>query len=117
MRTRYQGMLFALVVAAAGSIVLSQPAMASGWTPELTITSAFTEDSDILVIYTSGGSVYTPGCTANDWIFRASNEDRRGRAWATILSGLTTGMKIKFYYGDTCDSWNFHKATAVTLVR
>lgn len=44
------------------SIIGSSPAYAEGWTGDLTIHMAFTEDSDLLVVSTTDGTQYTPGC-------------------------------------------------------
>lgn len=91
------------------------PAIAAGWTEPLTITAAFVEDSDLLVVYTSGGSQVTPGCTPNAWIVTAANDDRRARLWATILTALATGRKVILWRPDSCAAWNFHQATAVMV--
>jgi hypothetical protein len=84
------------------------------WTVEMTITSAFVEDSDAIVIYTAGGG--NNGCVANSWVFAATNEDRRGRAWATALTALSLGKKIKFWFSGGCGSFGFHQATAIQII-
>ena len=89
---------------------------AAGWTPALTVTEAFTENSDLIVIYTSDGGGYTSGCAANSWIFVADNDARRGRAYATVLAAIATGKKLQFWYADSCAVWGFHQATSVKLV-
>jgi hypothetical protein len=89
---------------------------AAGWTSELTVPSAFTENSDLVVVYTVDAGVYTPGCVADAWIFRADTDARRGRGYATVLTALATGKKIRFWFNDICSTWNFHDATAVMLV-
>jgi hypothetical protein len=93
----------------------SGPALASGWSAPLTVERAFTENSDLIAIYTLEGSVYTPGCSANAWIFRADSETRRSRAWATVLTALTTGQKIQLWYGDSCAVWSYHEAASIML--
>ena len=98
-------------------LVSSISCNAAGWTSPLTVARAFTEDSDIIVVYTEEGGQYTPGCTINAWIFRASTDARRGRAWATILTALGTGQKIMFWFNDTCSAWSFHDATSVMLAK
>jgi hypothetical protein len=90
---------------------------AAGWTPPLTVERAFTEESDLLIVYTSGGTEYTSGCAANAWSINVSSETRRSRAWATILAALTTGQKIQFWYRDYCGVWNYHDATSVMLLK
>ena len=109
----FKATLFGLAVIAA--LAPSSPSLAAGWTEPLTITRAFTEDSDHIVIYTSGGSQYTPGCSANTWIFVAATEERRARGWATILSALLAGKKLQFWVSDTCAVWSYHKATSVLI--
>lgn len=90
---------------------------AAGWTAELTVTSVFTEAStDLIVAYTSGGQVYAAGCAANSWIFPASTTARASRGYATLLSAVATGKKIKFWFSDTCGTWGFHEGTSVMLV-
>jgi hypothetical protein len=97
-------------------MLASASANAASWTEPLTITQAFVEDSDHIVIYTSGGTQSTPGCAVNAWIFVATTDERRARAWATILSAQMGGKKIKFWVNDTCAAWDYHKATAVMLL-
>jgi hypothetical protein len=104
-----------ITLGAIAAVGLPASANAAGWSEPLTITQAFVEDSDIIAIYTSGGTQNTPGCAANAWIFVASSEERRARAWATILSALMSGKKIQFWFGDTCAAWNYHKATSVMV--
>jgi hypothetical protein len=90
---------------------------AAGWTPDLTVNSAFTEgNTDLLVVYTSNGTVYTSGCSANAWTFNADTDARRSRAYATILSALASGKKLRFWYSDTCGPWSYHNATSVMIV-
>lgn len=108
--------LYLTMVAFAAQMFVLMPANAAGWTEPLTITQAFVEDSDLVVIYTSGGIQSTSGCAANAWIFVAATDERRARAWATILSAQMGGRKIKFWVTDTCAAWDYHKATAVMLL-
>lgn len=99
------------------SLVLATVCQAAAWTDELTVSSAFTEaKTDLIVVYTSGGTTYTPGCQANAWIFTADTNARGNRAYATVLSALATGKKIKFWYTDACSTWSFHEGTSVMLV-
>ena len=97
------------------TISLPGSAMADGWTGELTVVSAFVEDSDNIVVTTTDGSEYASGCYVNQWTIVMSNEDRRGRAWATILTALTAGRKVAFWYRSTCGNFNYHVASAVSL--
>lgn len=96
-------------------LLTTGPAWASGWSPPLTVESAFTEDSDMIVIYTSDAGVYTPGCSQNAWVYRATTETRRARAWATVLAALTSGQELRLWYSDNCSSWSYHDATAIML--
>lgn len=94
------------------------PSFASGWTSDLTVTSVFVEaTSDLVVIYTSGGSAYTSGCTTNLWIFTGTTDARRGRALSVALSALTTGKQIRMWYTDSCANWSYHEATALMIVQ
>jgi hypothetical protein len=101
-------------IALAALLLLPQTAQAQ-WTGEMTITSAFVEDSDAIVIYTAGGSTYQ--CTNNSWVFAAANEDRRGRAWATVLTALSLGKKIKFWFSGGCGAFGFHQASAIQIIQ
>lgn len=63
-----------------GLFMTAEPAQAQGWTGELTITSAFVENSDLIIIATSGAHPATPGCVVNQWISSAATDERRARA-------------------------------------
>jgi hypothetical protein len=102
---------------AAGLIVIGSVAHGAGWTPPLTVESGFTENSNDLIIITSGGAVYTTGCSQNNWVFRANSDAQRGRAWATILTALASGLRVKFWYTDNCGTYAYHDAIAVMIVR
>ena len=91
-------------------------ASAAGWTAPLTVTSAFTEDSDLVVAYTDG-PIYTNGCSQGAWIFQASTDPRRARAYATLLAAIAAGKKISFWFADTCATWNYHLATSVRIIQ
>jgi hypothetical protein len=92
-------------------------ASAGNWTPPITVTSAFTEDSDILAVYTSDTTVYVPGCGGGTWMYSvASPETRKARVWATILAAIAAGHKVSFWYQDSCATWGFHHFTAVKIV-
>lgn len=93
-----------------------QTVMAAGWTGDLTVTAAFTEDSDFIVINTSGGGIYTSGCTANAWVFTGSTDARRAREYATVLAAIAAGKSIRFWYTDTCGIWGYHQAYSVMIV-
>jgi len=88
---------------------------AAGWTPPLTVSRAFTEESDLVVVYTSDGGQYSPGCSVNTWILTMSTDARRGRAWAAILTALASGQNVMFWYNDSCSAWNYHGAMSVML--
>jgi len=105
------------VVALLGLLFGSSFVYAAGWTPPLTVTRAFTEESDLVVVYTSDGGQYTPGCSVNAWILTMSTDARRGRAWVAILASLATGQKVMFWYNDTCSTWNYHGAMSVMLTQ
>jgi hypothetical protein len=97
---------------------LSGRCWADGWTPELTVTSAFTEDSDIIVVYTSDGGTYAPGCSANSWIFSITASDaRRSRVWATLLTAIATGQKLSFWYTNACATWSYHNFTSIKIIK
>lgn len=100
----------------ASTLMFSIVSHAGGWSAELTVTSAFTEaTTDTLVVYTTGGSVYASGCAANAWIIPADTTARASRAYATVLTALTTGKKIRFWYQDTCAIWSYHSGTSVMM--
>ena len=97
-------------------MLTSVPANAAGWTEPLTITLAFVEDSEHVVIYTSVGIQSTPGYVVDAWI-----------SWLPQTSGVHglgqqlyrlkwEEKKIKFWVNDTCASWNYHKTNAVMLL-
>jgi hypothetical protein len=89
---------------------------AAGWSELLTVEKAFTENSDAIVIYTSGGNgAYSSGCVTHHWVFTASSETRRARAWATILTALTTGQKLQLWFTDSCAVYSFHDSSALML--
>ncbi len=98
--------------------VLSSFSYAASWTPDLTVTKIFTEGkTDAVIIYTSGGSVYTTGCSLNNWSFSADSDARRGRAYSTAMAALASGKKIRLWYSDTCGLWSYHQATSIMLVK
>lgn len=91
---------------------------AAGWSAPLTVNNVETEgNSDVLIVYTSGGDNYTPGCTTNNWILSGDSEARRNRMYSTAMTALVSGKKLQFWYGDTCSHWSYHNATAVMLVK
>jgi hypothetical protein len=95
----------------------TQKGYAAGWSADLTVVNAFVEgNTDLIVVSTSNGASYTSGCTVNSWIFVADTDARRSRAYATIVAALTSGKKIRFWYGDSCSTWNYHSASSVMLV-
>src|SRR5688572_23207393 len=100
------------ILVAASTMLFALSAHAAGWSAPLTIDRSFTENSDLIVIYTLGGGVYSPGCESNTWIFVASSETRRARAWATILTAQANGQKVQLWFTDSCTTWSFHETTA-----
>jgi hypothetical protein len=96
--------------------VLAVPAWSGGWTPAVSITSAFTEDSDAIFVYTADPTVYTPGCYQGAWVFGTSTETRRARAYATALTAIAAGFKVSFWYTDTCAVYGFHTFSAIRII-
>jgi hypothetical protein len=92
-------------------------ASAAGWSGPLTVEYGFVENSDLIVIYTSGGGTHVPGCTPHAWVFRADSDARRARGWATILAALTTGQRIQLWYNDNCGTWSYHEAASIMLLK
>ncbi|TQF67867.1 DUF5992 family protein [Pseudoalteromonas luteoviolacea] len=99
--------------------LFSVKVFSNAWSPPLVVESVFTEGStDLVSIKTSGGEVYSPGCTANHWIFIADNEDRRNRAFSLAMAALASGKKVSFWYSSsTCAAWNYHKGTSIKLIK
>ena len=99
------------------TLVFSAACHAGGWSGELTVASTFTEAAtDTVAVYTTGGIVYSPGCVANAWIIPADTTARANRAYATILTALATGKKIRFWYQDACSTFTYHAGTSLYLV-
>jgi hypothetical protein len=90
-------------------------AQAAGWTGLLTIQRVFTENSDMIAIYTTGAPVFVPGCSQNAYLFRANNDAQRARAYATLLTAMTSGQKIQLWYNDACTTWSYHDVTSIML--
>jgi len=100
------------------SILLSAGSVnAAGWTGAMTISRVFTENTDNIVVYTVEGAVYTPGCVGASYIFHAPTEAQRARAYATLLTAISTGQKVQLWYLDACTTWSFHDVTAVMLLK
>jgi hypothetical protein len=105
--------LFAVAV----GVLVTQGALAGGWTPPMTISSAFVEDSDLVVVYTSDTTAYIPGCGGGSWMFRVTSTDaRRARVWATLLTAIASGQKVSFWYGESCAAWNYLEFSAVKIL-
>jgi hypothetical protein len=97
-------------------VCVSELSHASGWTAAMTITQAFTEESDMIVIYVSNSTPYGTGCDPGSWIFTGSTDARRGRVWATVLSALATGQKVQFWYSDTCSAWSYNSLSSIRIL-
>jgi hypothetical protein len=95
----------------------STVASAAGWSEPLTVEYGFVENSDLVVIGTSGGGVYASGCLANYWLFRADSDQRRARVWATVLAALASGQRIRLWFNDTCGTWNYHEASSIMVLK
>ena len=106
------------IILGAALVFSSMCTFAAGWTEPLTVESIFTEgNTDVIVIYTSGGVQNTNGCLANNWIFLTDNDSRRNRAYSTAMAALASGKKVSFWYTDTCATWSFHSATAIKIIK
>ncbi len=92
-------------------------ANAGGWTSPLTVNRVFTENTENIVVYTAEGAVYTAGCVGASYIFHASTDAQRNRAYATLLAAVTTGQKVQLWYTDACTTWSYHDVTAVMLLK
>ncbi len=97
--------------------LFSIQAHAGTWSPPLTVEYAFTENSDLIVTSTLNGAQITEGCVANKWIFHGDNDERRARAYSTLLTALVSGKKVQFWVQDTCAEWNYHLIYAIKLLR
>ena len=103
-------------VSASVLFALASPAFSAGWSQPLTVDRLMTEGTtDLIVVFTTGGSEYTTGCVVDAWIFEANTNDRRNRAYSMILAALAGGKQISLYYADTCGSWSYHKATSIRI--
>lgn len=99
-------------------LLFSTISFAESWTSDLTVERVFTEGaSDLIIVYTSGGSVYSSGCLVNKWSFKADTEARRSRAYSTLISALVSGKKVNFWYADSCGPWSYHEAKSVMLIK
>jgi hypothetical protein len=115
---KYTKLRKAMVAMALSAGVAQSYAQASSWRPELTVTKAFTEASDLIVFYTSGTHTQTGGCSVNQWIYKIAPDARRNRAYAALLTAIVTGKKISLWQsGSGCAEWGFHEATAVMIVQ
>lgn len=103
---------FAIVILLA--TIVSTPVQAA-WTAPLTVTGGFVEDSDAIIIYTSEATQYVAGCPGGRFNFVAVNDDRRGRAWATVLTALTAGRKIQLWYTNICSSSTYVDVSAIQI--
>jgi hypothetical protein len=100
---------------AALMLLFGLPAHAGGWSGPLTIDRIWTENSDMIAIYTTGAPVFTSGCSQNAYLFRATNDAQRARAYATLLTAIATGQRIELWYNDTCTTWSFHDVTSIMI--
>jgi hypothetical protein len=93
-------------------------ALAGGWTADLTVTSVNTEASSDLIYWTVSPTVsYAAGCDATNWMMvLPSNSDRSSRFYSTLMTALATGKKVRLWYADTCNTWNYHGATSIKIV-
>jgi hypothetical protein len=104
---------FALALAI---VFWSGAGQAAGWTGRIKVVAVFTEaTTDMVVFYTTGGSVYAPGCVANDWIFTGTTDARLARGYAALLSALHTGADVQVWFSDTCATWAYHNATSIQV--
>lgn len=98
-------------------VFFSTASSAAGWTAPLTISSFFSEGkTDLIIVYTADDGNYTTGCLGRSWSITTDTSSRAGRVYATLLTALTTGKKVKFWYTDSCGPWSYHEATAVMIV-
>ena len=98
-------------------LALSIPSVAqANWTDPLTVNGGFVENSDMIVIHTLETTAYGgPGCVSTRYIFYAANDDRRARAWATVLTALTAGRKVRLWYSGSCTAWGYVDVTAILI--
>ena len=59
-----------------------------GCSAKLTVDSVIYQDIDIIILYTSGGGVYTHDCNANQWNVRAQSSDRTSHMYSTLMAVL-----------------------------
>ena len=96
------------------------------WSHSLIVEKIFTEDSDMIVAYTSAvdpakeNTVLREGCLPNKWIFTTTSGDRRNRAYSTLMTALVSGKQIKMFVSPSvtnCAAWSFHPTSAVMLFK
>ena len=99
-------------------LILSFPrlALAGGWTDSLEIEKIQVYgSSDMILVYTKGGSVYTQGCEANRWQITATDAEGRNRVYSTLLAAYMSKQKVAFWYGDTCGLWSYHTSNIINI--
>lgn len=95
---------------------LSSLAQAQGWTDPLIVDRFIVEDN-LIAVYTTGqpGS-YVPGCVSGSYTIKMSTEEARNQAISILLTASTINKKVKFWYKDTCTTWNYQDISAVQFV-
>ena len=99
-------------------VVPTMNVMAEGYSNALVVEDIIAYGgSNMLVVSTSGGSVYTTGCVANSWVITSSDTQLLDRVYSTLLTAMTTNRKIKFWYKDVCGAWNYHVSENVRIYK
>ena len=95
---------------------LSTSIWAGTWSEKQYVKRTFTEDSDLIIVYTDGAKEYASGCHKSSWSIKLANDQRRGRAYSTVMTALVSGKPVAFWVNtDRCGVWNYHEATAIQI--
>lgn len=92
--------------------------LADAWSGQLAVESVVTYgNSDLILVYTTGGSEYVPGCSVDKWTVVADTEERRNRIYSTLLAAAAAGNQISIWYDTSgCGTYDYHTGYVVRFV-
>ncbi len=90
--------------------------MAAAWTPAegLTVTDVWVEDN-LIVVHTTGS--HASSCHANNWVVKSTTSETRQQAFSLLVTALSTGQKVRFYFQDTCANWGYGNIASTRLLK